>query len=135
MKKILFMSVLIGALLALSGCGSSGSNRTYETTTEPAVPAVPNTGGDALVVTNTGEGNVGMTYTKVSDGSVLVECDGEGGCGDVFIGNEITEGDGDNVTDGDASITGADSCEDGFVWCSIEKKCVVDSGGGACDAH
>ncbi len=132
------MSVLIGALLALSGCGSSSSGRTYETTTEPAIPAVPNTGGDALVVTNTGEGNVGMSYTKISDGSVLVECDGEGGCGDVFIGNEITEGDGDSVTDGGgdgASTTSSGSCEDGFVWCSIEGKCVPDSGGGSCSAH
>jgi len=95
MKKLLFMSVLIGALLALSGCGSSGSTKTYETSTQPAIPEIPNTNGDALVVTNTGEGNVGMSYTKIADGSILVDC-GEGGCGDVYSGNEMTDDNSDS---------------------------------------
>lgn len=99
------MSVLIGALLALSGCGSSGSTKTYETSTQPAIPEVPNPGGDALVVTNTGEGNVGMSYTKIADGSILVDC-GEGGCGDVYSGNEMTD---DNSDSSDSST----ACEGG----------------------
>ncbi len=133
MKKFLFMSVLLGALMALTltGCGSSsGSTRTYET--QEAIPEVPNTGGDSIIVQNTGDGVAGMTYTKVSDGSVLVDC-GPGGCGDVFAGNDIT-GDGDGSAVGGAGLAGTEStdCPAGTVWCSIESKCVPDSGSGDC---
>ncbi len=124
MKKIILASVMIFAMLfSITGCGSSSGGRTYETT--EAIPEVPNTGGDALVVTNSGEGDIGMSYTKLDNGSVLVECDGEGGCGDILVGSEVTSS--GEATDGGASTTGGPgSCEDGFVWCSVENKCVPE---------
>ena len=111
----MIIAVAIAAMLAMTACGSSDSVKSYET--QPGVPEVPNTGGDALIVTNTGEGNVGMTYTKVADGSILVDC-GDGGCGDVYSGNDMADS-----SDNSSAST---DCPDGFVWCSIEKKCIPD---------
>ena len=73
----------VAVMLLVVGCGSSGG-KTYVANPEPAAPEVPSVGGDAFVITSSGEGSAGMSYTSLEDGSVLVDC-GSGGCGDIYV--------------------------------------------------
>ncbi len=79
--------ILIASIFALVGCGSDGD--TY-VDSGPAIPEVPNPDGTALIVTASDSSSAGITYTEVSDGSILVDC-GDGGCGNVLIGSPITD--------------------------------------------
>ncbi len=83
--KLVATLFLLASVLMFTACGSSGSSKTYET--QDAVPEVPNPNGTALIVSGN-EGNTGISYTEVSDGSILVDC-GDGGCGDVYAGSEV----------------------------------------------
>jgi len=93
MKKIF---VLATFSLFIVGCGSGGGN-TY-VTEEVATPEVPAPNGTALMVTGN-EGNTGITYTNVGEGSVLIDC-GDGGCGDVYVASPIEGGEGEASIDG-----------------------------------
>jgi len=106
MKKILLSVILV---LGLVGCGTSGGDTTYvqEAPLEPAVP----TNGTNIVVNAEGESNVGLTYTEVGAGAILVEC-GDNCDLDVYEATKIEP----DETD----------CPVGFVWCPIEKKCIPE---------
>ena len=81
--------ILAVALVAiLTGCGSTGSKTTYQEE-EQALPEIPVTDGQVLVVSGN-DGDTGISYTNVGDGSVLVDC-GTGGCGDVYVASPVTE--------------------------------------------
>ena len=88
---ILELSVMVGFAgilsLGLQGCGDT-KNSTYEAE-GPALEEIPTTDGQVLVVSGN-EGDTGISYTNVGDGSVLIDCGG-GGCGDVYVASEIME--------------------------------------------
>ena len=87
------MKTIIGlaAVFLLVGCGGGGT--TY-VTEEPAVPEIPAGTGEALIVTASGGSDVGLSYTKVSDNGILIDC-GSAGCGDIYVGSEVGEPDED----------------------------------------
>ena len=106
MKKILISTILV---LGLIGCGTSGGDTTY--VQEAPLPEAIPTNGTNIVVTAEGESTVGMSYTNVSDGSILVSC-GDNCNLDV---NEVSK----------VEPEGTD-CPTGLVWCPIEKKCIPE---------
>ena len=76
---------LIAALVAvfiMTGCG--GGN-TYVTEGN-AAPEVPTDTGKALIITASDRAKVGMSYTEVGDGGILIDC-GDAGCGDIYVGD------------------------------------------------
>ena len=95
MRKIVFTALAVAAVLALNGCGSS-SKTVYQ---EEAIaePETPITDGNVLIVSGN-EGNTGISYQDLGDGNLLIDC-GDGGCGDISVGTELTEdGSDDNDT-------------------------------------
>ncbi len=97
MKKIIVLSALAFMLI---GCGSDGT--TYVASPEPALPELPTSGEDSFVITNTGdESSAGMSYTKLDNGSILIDCTG-GTCGDVYVASPVDESDG-SCADGNCS--------------------------------
>ena len=107
MKKLILVSVLA---LFLTACGTSGDN--YTTNEAPMTPDVP-TNGSNIVVSAEGESNVGLTYTNVSEGSILVSC-GDNCDLDVYEATKLSDED-------------ATTCDEGFVWCPIELKCIPEA--------
>jgi len=87
--------IAVAAMIGLSGCGSS-KKTTYQEE-EQAVPEIPVSNGQVLVVSGN-EGDTGISYTNVGDGSVLIDCGG-GGCGDVYVASPVTESEEDNSTE------------------------------------
>ena len=87
MKKTMLMSAIVAAAM-LSGCGSSTTNKTY-VEEAPAPPEIPLVDGQVLVVSGN-EGDTGISYTNLGDGSLLIDC-GDGGCGDITVASEIIE--------------------------------------------
>ena len=85
MKKIIATG-FIG--LFIIGCGSSGTTTTYEARpTEPSqVNKTSIVDGDAVIIESGGDSTI--TTSKNADGSITVDC-GEGGCGDVQVGDKI----------------------------------------------
>ena len=91
MRKVLMLSVIAFMMV---GCGSSGD--TYVASPEPAIPELPTSGEDSFIITNTGdESSAGMSYTKLDNGSILIDCTG-GTCGDVYVASPVDESETDD---------------------------------------
>jgi hypothetical protein len=93
MKKIIATG-FIG--LFIIGCGSSGTTTTtYEARpTEPSqVNKTSIVDGDAVIIESGGDSTI--TTSKNADGSITVDC-GEGGCGDVQVGDKIENSNDEN---------------------------------------
>ena len=102
--------ILAVALVAiLTGCGSTGSKTTYQEE-EIAEPEIPVSNGNVLVVSGN-DGDTGISYTDVGDGSVLIDC-GDGGCGDVYVASPVTEDNSDNSDSSDNSTNHPDEEEE-----------------------
>ena len=71
MKKIMISLV---AILAVSGCGSDGTTYVQEA---PILPDTTN-GTNILVTT---DGDVGISYTEIGDGNILIDCGDSYQCG------------------------------------------------------
>ncbi len=123
--------ILVMSSFLMTGCGSSGT--TYQADAQPATPEVPNTGGDAFVITSNGEGSAGMSYTNVGDGSILVDC-GIGGCGDVYTAVGDNDNSGEAVDGGASTTSNPGTCPAGTIWCSIDNKCVPDGSSSSCSS-
>lgn len=84
-------TILIALAFALVGCG--GSDTTY-VKEAPALPETP-TDGTNIIVSADGGSNVGLSYTEVGDGAILIECgDGDNvSCGNISVyeATEVTE--------------------------------------------
>ncbi len=92
MRKFGILSLMAASAIMFSGCGGD-DNTTYERSTEPALEELPTSGGDSFVITNTGDNaSAGMSYTKLEDGSILIDCTG-GTCGDVYVASPVDNGD------------------------------------------
>ena len=115
MKRFNLGMILITTII-LAGCGSSGGD-TY-TTNEAPLPEMTPTDGTNIMVSAEGESSVGLSYTNVSDGSILVSC---GDNCDLSV-NEASP----VITDTEG---GQGECEDGFFWCPIENKCLPNAEG------
>lgn len=75
------------AVFIMAGCSSE---KTY-ITEGSAAPEVPTDTGQALIITASDEAKVGMSYTEIGDGSVLIDC-GSSGCGNIYVGSpEVPE--------------------------------------------
>ncbi len=112
MKKTSIVSIV--AAVVLVGCGSGGT--TYQSSGK-AVPEVANPAGTSLIVTASEGSQVGVSYTEVGDGGILVDC-GAGGCGEVNLAEQIG-------SDTGTCTSGAQGdCPDGYFWCPIENKCL-----------
>ncbi len=109
MKKIIFAAM---ALLLLSGCGGGGDS--YTTNEVPLEPATPTNGTNAVIeATADNESSVGIQYTNLDNGSINMSC-GDDCSLTVYDAQKVV----DEVTETE--------CEDGFVWCPIEKKCIPE---------
>lgn len=101
--KRLDLGMILGALtssavaIVISGCGSSGGD-TY-TTNEAPLPEQTPTNGTNIVVSAENESEAGLSYTNVSNNSILVSCGDD--CN--LTVNEATkvedEGEDDNETE------------------------------------
>ena len=82
-------TIAIIAAMLLIGCGSDSTTYVAEPTPLPEV--VP-TNGTNIVVTADDESNVGLSYTEVGDGAILVECgNGDGDCSITVYEAEMVE--------------------------------------------
>jgi uncharacterized membrane protein len=78
----------IATVLALTACGGGGD--TY-VANEAAVPDTP-TDGDAFIVQADQGSKVGIQYTQLNDGSILVTCgDGDGYNCQVFVAEKLPD--------------------------------------------
>ena len=96
-------TILAVATIFLVGCGG-GTTKTYQTETiveNNVSEPVPVPEGDAIIVEGGGD-------VIVTDDSVTIEC-GEGGCGDVYVGNEIDNSDNSDNSNEDVNNTDVDT--------------------------
>ena len=68
MKKLIMASLLVFLLI---GCSSGGGDTFIQ---EAPLPEAVPTNGTNIIVTAEGESNVGLSYTNVGEGAILIEC-------------------------------------------------------------
>ena len=82
MRKLAILSLVVGAV-ALVGCGSTDKTyNTYEANITDEPYEIP--GGDAIIIDSSDNATITRTDTTIG-----IDC-GEGGCGDIRIGAEVT---------------------------------------------
>ncbi len=123
MKKVLIVCLLA---LGIFGCDAGSTrNSTYE-----EVPAEQQ--GSNSITIEAG-GDVVIKDTIVTGEGTYIEC-GEGGCGDInIVGGDQYYDRIDSGTTGAATNQGGDgTCPAGYVYCSIEDKCVPSKTASPC---
>ncbi len=112
MKKVIWLMMTIMAVMMFGGCTSDSNS--YTTNEAPLEPATPTEGTSAVIeATADNESSVGIQYTNLDNGSINMSCGDD--C-------SLTVYDAQKVID----ETTEEECEEGFVWCPIEKKCIPD---------
>ena len=136
LKTVLSLAAVAIVSISMTACGSSGESKTYSSA--GAAEAGVQSEGNALIISGNTDSKVGVSYTEIGDGSVLVECGGDDCDVSVGIDTGSSSSDGaDSVEDGvyKADYNAAQCSEAGFFFCSIEQKCLNQpTVGGTCPA-